>query len=138
MKSTNELFDWYRKLTKESLQEIDNYYAADVFFKDPFNEINGREKVKTIFRDMFEHLVDPHFELHDIIVEGQQAFATWDFVFSFKNKAYTIRGSSHFKFNGQMMVVYHRDYWDVGEELLLKLPFIKSLYSAFRKKMASV
>ena len=137
MKSANELFEWYRKLTRESLKEIDKYYATDVFFKDPFNELKGREKVKTIFEDMFEHLVNPHFDLHDIIVEGHQAFATWDFVFSFKRKVYTIRGSTHFKFDEQMRVVYHRDYWDVGEELLLKLPFIKSLYSVFRRKMAS-
>ncbi|GIT03869.1 MAG: hypothetical protein CM1200mP28_11280 [Deltaproteobacteria bacterium] len=28
------------------------------------------------------------------------------------------------------------DYWDVGEELLLKIPLIKSLYGFFQNKLA--
>ena len=37
MKNTKELFDWYETLSKESLLDIDNYYASQAFFKDPFN-----------------------------------------------------------------------------------------------------
>lgn len=35
-----------------------------------------------------------------------------------------IRGVSHLRFGEDGKVIYHRDYWDTGEELYAKLPLI--------------
>jgi ketosteroid isomerase-like protein len=137
MKSLNELYVWYEKLSKESVENIKDYYAEEAFFKDPFNEVLGREKIQHIFNDMFIKLENPHFYFIDKIEQGNQAFVTWNFIFVIKQKTYTIHGSSHLKLNESMMIIYHRDYWDVGEELLLKVPLIKNLYGVIRKKMGS-
>lgn len=137
MKSLTELYEWYEKLTKESLEKIDDYYAERAFFKDPFNEVVGREKIKHIFKDMFNKLENPHFDFIDKVEQGNQVFVAWNFIFVSKQKTYVIHGSSHLKFDESMMIVYHRDYWDVGEELLLKIPLIKNLYGAFLKKIGS-
>ncbi len=56
--------------------------------------------------------------------------------FSYKEKLLKIHGSSHLKLNYEEKIVYHRDYWDVGEELLLKIPLIKSLYGFFQNKLS--
>ena len=53
-----------------------------------------------------------------------------------KGREYKIHGSSHLKFNNENRIIYHRDYWDVGEEILLNVPFIRVMYSYFRKKLA--
>jgi hypothetical protein len=58
------------------------------------------------------------------------------FFLSIKGTEHKIHGSSHLKYNGESKIVYHRDYWDVGEEILLNIPFIKIMYSYFQKKMA--
>ena len=133
MKSLKELMHWYETLTPETLANIQDYYDKDAFFKDPFNEIKGREKIEHIFQDMFLKLTKPHFVFIDIIEQDDQAFLTWDFIFTIKSLSYTIHGSSHLKLNQEKLVIYHRDYWDVGEELLLKIPLLKNLYSLFRK-----
>jgi len=137
MKQVDELFTWYQSLTLESLERIDQFYDDNTYFKDPFNEIHGVQNVKKIFLDMFSELKNPHFVFVDTITENKQVFVTWDFIFQFKDKKYTIHGSSHLKLNDENKIFYHRDYWDVGEELFLKIPIIKNVYGVIRKKIAS-
>lgn len=137
MKNTNELFVWYESLSKSSLKDINNYYAANAYFKDPFNELVGIEGITKIYLDMFEKLENPRFVFIDKIIKDDQMFLTWDFIFRVKGKEYRIHGSSHLKLNEKLLIIYHRDYWDVGEELLLKIPVIKNIYGALRKKISS-
>ena len=47
-----------------------------------------------------------------------------------------IHGSTHLKYNVESKIIYHRDYWDVGEEILLKIPLIKIMYRYIQKKLA--
>ena len=136
MKNLKDLTTWFENLTEESLDEIGLFYDENVFFKDPFNEIEGKDKLIKIFEHMFENLENPHFVILDTIENSDGAFLTWDFFSSIKGREHKIHGSSHLKYNGEGRIIYHRDYWDVGEEILLNVPLIKLMYSYFRKKMA--
>ena len=136
MKSLTEFKEWVLNLNESTLDEIISYYDENVFFKDPFNEFNGREKLKKLFIHMFFTLKNPHFVFIDTIENSEGIFLTWDFNFSYKEKIFKIHGSSHLKLNDINKIVYHRDYWDVGEELLLKIPFIKIFYGFFHNKLA--
>ena len=137
MKDINDLYEWYENLTKADLERINEFYDEACFFKDPFNEFLGRGKIKNIFVEMFAKLENPRFIFIDKLKQDNQVFITWDFVFTINKKNYQIHGSSHLKLNEEMKIVYHRDYWDVGEELLLKIPVVKNIYGALRKKFAS-
>lgn len=137
MKDIDKVISWYETLSEKNLESIGSLYAHSAFFKDPFNEVTGRESIEHIFRDMFKQLKNPKFIFKDKFQESNQAFTTWDFTFMAKGKNYSIHGSTHLKFNNEGLVVYHRDYWDVGEEVLLKVPFVRSLYGILRKKIGS-
>ena len=137
MIATRELRDWYKNLKIEDLQQLNLYYADNVFFKDPFNEVVGIDKMENIFLHMFKTLSNPHFVFIDVIENDDSAFLTWDFIFHIKNRQFKIHGSSHLKYDSQNKIIYHRDYWDVGEELLLKIPVLSSLYRIFSKKLAT-
>ena len=136
MNSLTELKGWFINLNESTLGDIVSYYDENVFFKDPFNEFNGREKLKKLFLHMFITFKNPHFIFIDTIENSKEIFMTWDFIFSYKEKLFKIHGSSHLKLNDEEIIVYHRDYWDVGEELLLKIPFIKSLYGILQNKFS--
>ena len=131
-----EFKEWFINLNESTLDNIVSYYDDNVFFKDPFNEFNGREKLKKLFIHMFITLKNPHFVFIDNIENSEGIFLTWDLIFNYKEKLFKIHGSSHLKLNDEEKIVYHRDYWDVGEELLLKIPLIKNLYGIFQKKLA--
>ena len=136
MNRLTDFKEWFINLNESTLDDIVSYYDENVFFKDPFNEFNGREKLKKLFLHMFITFKNPHFVFIDTIVNSEGTFLTWDFIFSYKEKLFNIHGSSHLKLNDEEKIVYHRDYWDVGEEILLKIPFIKSLYRFFQNKLA--
>jgi len=136
MNSLTEFKEWFLHLNETTLNDIDSFYDEKVFFKDPFNEFNGREKLKKLFLHMFITFKNPHFVFFDTIENSEGIFLTWDFIFRYKKKIFKIHGSSHLKLNDEEKIVYHRDYWDVGEELLLKIPLIKSLYGFFQNKLS--
>jgi len=130
-----ELENWYESLSRASLDNIVNYYHEDAYFKDPFNEFYSREKIKGIFIDMFKRLESPNFKFIDSITNNSESFISWDFRFQIKGRSICIHGSTHLKWRDGK-VFYHRDYWDVGEEVLLKLPLVKIIYGRFRKMLA--
>lgn len=115
---------WYAGLSLDTLEDIGNFYAASACFKDPFNTVQQREGIHDIFRHMFKALEAPHFVILTSLLDGDQAFLTWDFHFRRRGKPYVLHGGSHLRFNAHGQVVFHRDYWDSAEELLHKLPLI--------------
>ncbi|BAK77232.1 hypothetical protein LHK [Pseudogulbenkiania sp. NH8B] len=119
-----ELADWYAHLSPVTLDDIDRFYAASACFKDPFNTVQSRDGIHDIFRHMFNVLEQPVFILREQLLDGSQAFLTWDFRFRRRGKAYLLHGGSHLRFDSRGKVVAHRDYWDSAEELLHKLPLI--------------
>lgn len=119
----------FERLSNDSLQELDNIYEHNVYFKDPFNEVRNLSEVKSVFTHMFATLEKPHFKITATVMQNEQAFVTWDFLFYFgrwrTNEIQCIQGTSHLKYNTNGKVIYHRDYWDAAEELYEKIPFLK-------------
>ena len=134
-----KLIQFFESISQENIGDIKQIYTEDVFFKDPFNEVNGIQHVITIFDHMFHQLDQPRFVVTTHVSQGDQAFLTWDFLFKmrrFNRTEQCIRGASHIRFAGDGRVCYHRDYWDVAEELYEKLPLIGSVMRGL-KKMAN-
>ena len=135
----DKLIDFFESISQENTVDLKQIYTEDVFFKDPFNEVNGIQHVITIFDHMFHQLDQPRFVVTTHVSQGDQAFLTWDFLFKmkrFNRNEQCIRGASHIRFAADGRVSYHRDYWDVAEELYEKLPLIGSVMRGL-KKMAN-
>jgi len=131
---------FFEQLQSEDLPRLGRFYAADTRFKDPFNEVVGVEAVAGIFHHMFDSLDEPRFVVRDVIVQGDQAFLSWDFLFRmrrFNRAEQCIRGGSHLRFGPDGLITEHRDYWDAAEELYEKLPVVGGLMRWLKKKAAS-
>jgi ketosteroid isomerase-like protein len=132
--------DFFERLRPEDLPALGRFYAADTRFKDPFNEVVGVAAVAGIFRHMFDSLDEPRFIVRDRIVQGDQAFLSWDFRFRmrrFDRAEQCIRGASHLRFGADGLITEHRDYWDAAEELYEKLPVVGALMRWLKRKAAS-
>ena len=132
--------DYFEQLKPEDLPQLGRFYAPGVRFKDPFNEVTGVDAVAGIFGHMFDNLDGPRFEVRDLIVQGDQAFLSWDFVFRmrrFNREPQRIRGGSHLRFGSEGLITEHRDYWDAAEELYEKLPVLGGLMRWLKKRAAS-
>jgi steroid Delta-isomerase len=130
----------FEALSPDSLQALGALYADDAGFKDPFNQVRGRDAVLGIFRHMFDNLDGPRFVVHERIVQGPQVFLVWDFRFRmrrWREGEQCIRGGSHLRLDAAGRIEDHRDYWDAAEELYEKLPGIGALMRWLKKRAAS-
>jgi len=127
----------FETLTPADVARLGEYYTLDAKFKDPFNQVQGMAKVERIFGHMFDALAEPRFVVHDILVQGDECFMTWDFLFRFRRFSgdlQTVHGSSHLRLAGDGRIESHRDYWDAAEELYEKLPVLGALMRWLRKR----
>ena len=139
------LIDMFQTLKPESLSDLDDFYAAQAVFKDPFNAIVGRAAIRDLFAHMFDTLQTPHFVVHDRMLDGTQVFLTWSFYFKVKGIKSTqmqvIEGSSYLRWSmsgdGAWTIDLHRDYWDAAQELYEKFPVIGWVLRHLRKRLAS-
>lgn len=128
---------FFETVTLESApRELPHLYARDAYFKDPFSEVSGLDKIMPIFTHMFRQVENPRFAVTSTVLQGNRAFMTWDFLFHmkrFSRDEQCIRGATHFRFDEEGLVSYHRDYWDAAEELYEKLPVLGSMMRVLKQ-----
>jgi len=130
----------FEGLKREDVPRIAEVYTPDARFKDPFNEVQGTAAIRRIFEHMFVALDEPRFVIRERIVQGNQCFLTWDFLFHMKRfnpSEQCIRGGSHLVLAADGRITLHRDYWDAAEELYEKLPVLGGLMRWLKKRANS-
>ncbi len=132
-----EIADWFETLSPESLVTIDSVYDEQSSFRDPFNDIQGIEKIRAIYQHMFDTLDTPRFKVTRIVEQGSESFMTWNFTFALNSKPYHISGCTHFVLDPvSLRVIVHRDYWDAAQELYEKLPLLGWFLQRLRRKLS--
>jgi steroid delta-isomerase len=135
----DEIVRRFESLQREDVARMREFYAADAFFKDPFNEVRRVEDIEAIFLRMFDSLHEPRFSVVNRVAQGDQAFLEWDFTFRIRrwkpDRLWCIRGVSHLRFGPDGRIAHHRDFWDTGEELYGKLPVLGGLIRFLRHRM---
>jgi len=120
----------FERLGPADVARLSDIYTPDARFKDPFNDVRGCAQIQRIFGHMFAALDGPRFIVRDVVVQGDQCFLSWDFLFRMKRLRrgeQCIRGGSHLKLAADGRIAVHRDYWDAAEELYEKLPLLGGL-----------
>jgi ketosteroid isomerase-like protein len=131
------IIDLYERLGPDDLARLGQYYLPDVWFKDPFNEVQGVDALRGIFEHMFETLDAPRFRVREALCEGHRCFLVWDFDFRWRGARgapVTVHGASHLQFGTDGRVQRHRDYWDAAAELYAKLPVLGALMRWLRRR----
>lgn len=131
------LVDWYESLTPETLGRVGEFYAANAWFKDPFNDVSGLEAIRRVFAHMFATLRTPRFTITERVADEGGAVLLWEFRFGAGRREYLVRGASHLRFGARGKVVHHRDYWDTAEELYAKVPLLGGLMRLLRRRLAA-
>jgi hypothetical protein len=125
--SLDALVAWFESLAPQSVSEVNRFYAADAYFKDPFNEVQGADRIRRIYAHMFEQVRSPRFRVTERWLDAHGAMLLWDFLFERGGREEIVRGASHLRFAPDGRIAHHRDYWDAAEELYAKLPLIGAL-----------
>ncbi|MGB4913191.1 MAG: nuclear transport factor 2 family protein [Candidatus Dechloromonas phosphoritropha] len=135
------LIEFFHGLSPQSVVRFPEFYSADAYFKDPFNEVRGVAAVQRIFTHMFEQVAEPRFIVTEKVVDDNGAMLIWAFNYRAARRGgsemQVIRDASHLKFDATSKVNYHRDYWDAAEELYMKLPVLGMLMRRLRRALAA-
>ena len=130
----------FEELKPADLNRLGEFYAPQARFKDPFNEVQGVPAIKGVFEHMYAALFQPRFVVREAIVQGEQCFLVWDFLFRFKrfsSAEQCVRGGSHLQYGPDGRITLHRDYWDAAEELYEKLPGVGVLMRWLKRRANS-
>lgn len=130
----------FESLSPATLDRLAACLDEDVYFRDPFNEFSGRERLLTLFRTMFETLESPGFRVRDTAVSAtavpEVAYLRWTMTFSRKGRPYAIEGMSEVSFNEQHQVVSHIDHWDAASQVYAHVPVLGALIRIVRRRLA--
>ena len=130
----------FERLTPADVSRLGEIYTLDASFKDPFNDVRGVPAIEQVFSHMYKALQRPRFVIRDVIVEGDQCFLTWDFLFVMQRMGpgeQLIRGGSHLRLAADGRILMHRDYWDAAEELYEKIPVVGALMRWLKRRASS-
>jgi steroid delta-isomerase len=132
---------FYEALSPQSVGQLEQLYAPDAQFKDPFNEVRGHAAIRRIFEHMFRQLDAPRFVVESAACEGDVAFVRWTMSYRSRSRRAAreqhIRGCTELRFDAQGRIARHRDYWDAAEELYEKLPLLGMVMRWLRRRLAA-
>ncbi len=139
--SLESLIRFYHELTPDTVSRFGEFYTPDAWFKDPFNEVRGLPAIERIFRHMFEQVGEPRFVVTETVADANGAMLVWELSYRLRllgrGETQIMRGVSHLKFAPDGKVAYHRDYWDTGEELYMKMPIMGGLWRGLRRMLSA-
>jgi hypothetical protein len=132
---------FFAHLTRDSLDSLEIIFSPEARFKNPFNDVIGREKIRMIFAHMFETCEEPRFTINHWAIDGQIAYYWWEYhakvIFLWRERPVFIQGTSRVTFDTNGLVHSHVDYWDSAEYVYCKLPLIGSILRAIANRITN-
>jgi steroid delta-isomerase len=121
----------FKDLTADSLPRLAALLTDDVFFRDPFHALNGRDAVVALFRGMYKRMPEARFEVLDVCAhpDGETHYLRWRFT----GGRFDFTGVSTVRFNAAGLVSEHIDYWDAAGGVYERLPVLGGLLRGFRR-----
>ncbi len=130
--------DIYHKLDKHNLHLLDELYHPDVVFEDAAHRLEGRGALYEYFQSLYTNVIRCDFVIHEQQQVGDTGFLTWTMELLHpklqNGTPIMVNGATHLKFSdGQ--VIYHRDYFDLGEMLYENLPLLGAVIKIVKQRL---
>jgi limonene-1,2-epoxide hydrolase len=129
----------YNSIQLDNLDKLDEIYAQEITFVDPFHELKGLESLKTYFRQMYQNLIAIEFDFGEELFIDGRAFISWDMHLSHprlnSGKPFTVPGSSFLQFDDRGKITFHRDYFDGADLIYARLPLLGPVIRNIRSRI---
>lgn len=131
-----ESFNSYRPGREEILSRL---YHPDIHFIDPLGETRGLAGVTEHYQNIYQNVQMIRFEFANEAVHGNRHLCTWKmFLVTPKLNAgreIELAGVSDILFDELLnLVIYHRDYYDLGAMLYEHIPLVGSVIKTIKRK----
>lgn len=129
----------YENMNASNIESIEQLYADEIQFTDPFHCITGLDALKTYFEELYQNVESVQFKFGDCLNQNNCFFIEWHMTVRHPklNKAQPIEvpGATLFKVNETEKVIYHRDYFDAGVMLYEHIPLLGRIIKWVKQKI---
>lgn len=136
---TDKFITTYQVLNKDNLDILDEIYAKEIIFIDPFHKIEGLAQVKIYFSDLYQNVSQISFNFEQVTSDSNTYFLSWEMNLTHpklnQGKPFTVPGITLLKTDEANRIIYHRDYFDAGTMLYERLPLIGKLISWIKRRL---
>lgn len=128
----------YQHLSKRNLYLLDDIYHEDVVFEDAAHRLEGWSALQQYFSSLYSNVHRCDFDIKEQQQVGDSGFLTWTMTLEHpklkSGSQVQVNGVSHLKFY-QGKVIYHRDYFDLGEMLYENLPLLGKVIKTIKQRL---
>ncbi|WP_260258750.1 nuclear transport factor 2 family protein [Vibrio intestinalis] len=128
----------YKQLDGEHLHLLEEIYHPDVVFEDAAHRIEGRESLYHYFETLYLNVNKCVFHISETHQSGDKGFIVWVMELQHPKlnggDAISVHGVTHLSF-ADKQVIYHRDYFDLGEMLYEQLPLLGGVIRAIKRRL---
>jgi ketosteroid isomerase-like protein len=131
---------FYERLTRDSVANLASVAADDILFKDPFNEVRGRDGYATLLRKMVDAVPDIRFAVSHRAVAGDTCFLRWRSVGTLRALGaapWVVEGMSELRFAPDGRVREHIDHWDAASQFYERIPVLGAVLRLIRRRAAA-
>lgn len=127
----------WQRLTPDTIPRLVALAAADIRFRDPFQEIRGRDAFERMLRHVFATVSEPRFVVTDHALGIAAGYLRWTFTCGRAGSVQTIEGMSEITFAADGLVSAHIDHWDSGMQVYAGLPLLGLAIRAIARRIAA-
>jgi steroid delta-isomerase len=122
-----------------SMEELEAITAPDVRFRDPFNDLRGREAIRALLRHTREQVSDVRFRVLDRAASDTRVYLKWEMTGRVRLLGdWRVSGMSELEFDADGRLLAHQDHWDASEQFFFRLPVLGWLLRRVRDAAAVV
>lgn len=129
----------FNEVRADNLHILDGFYAPDTQFVDPLGVHQGLEAVKKYYANLYTNVTEIHFDFLDTYSDGNRHVLVWKMFLRAKGlnngEVMTLDGTSIIRFDERNLVVYHRDYFDMGEFIYEKVPVLRWIIGKVKQRL---
>jgi len=129
--------DLFDAMTHENYRAIGERAHPQIYFRDPFNEFTGIERLITLFAKMYADTKAARFSTHYVMEGDERSVLSWRFRCEVAVLgALDFDGLSEVHHDSDGLITRHVDYWDAGNEVYAKLPLLGAVLRRFKNRLA--
>ncbi|SEG40656.1 nuclear transport factor 2 family protein [Vibrio hangzhouensis] len=128
----------YQKLNKHNLHLLEGLYHEDVVFEDSAHRLEGWQQLSAYFDALYSNVIKCEFDIRHHQQVENNGFLTWTMTLEHPKlnggEVVSVNGVSHIQF-ADHQVIYHRDYFDLGEMLYENIPLLGVVIKNIKQRL---
>ena len=130
---------FYQQLNDKDISGLPDVYASDIEFIDPIATHYGLPDVTNYFAKLFKSTRSCSFDIKNVHGTGPNSYVVeWQMCFVSKklskHNEISVDGVTMLKTHNNL-VVYHRDYYDMGQLVYENIPLLGRIVKKIKEQM---